>query len=55
MKGDQGSEWEVLPSEGPGGGEPRRSTMKYMALRERVQRREGKKVSMGMGPAQGDW
>lgn len=45
MKGNLGSEWEVLPSEGPGDGEPRRSTMKYMALRGRVQRREKEKSS----------
>ena len=53
MKGNQGSEWEVLPSEGPGDGEPRRSTMKYMALRADVQRREGKKRSMGWGTRSG--
>lgn len=49
MKGNLGSEWEVSPSEGPGDGEPRRSTKKYMALGGREQRREKKKISKGPG------
>jgi len=53
MKGNLGSEWEVLPSEGPGDGEPRRSTMKYMALGANVQRREGKKRSRGSTQGRG--
>ena len=48
----------MLPSEGPDGGEPRRSTMKYMADGERVQRREKEKSSRrggdsGIGSARG--
>jgi hypothetical protein len=35
-------EWEVLVSEGPDGGEPRRSTKKYMRFRGKEQRRDEK-------------
>ena len=52
LDGDGGSEWEVSPSEGPGDGEPRRSTKKYMRFRGKKQRREKKKISKG-GPPPG--
>ena len=49
VKGGRGSEWEVTLSETGGDGEPRRSTKKYMADGEKLQRREKEKTSRGEG------
>jgi hypothetical protein len=43
----------VLPSEGPGGGEPRRSTKKYMRQRGKKHRRGKEILSKGTGPPDG--
>ena len=53
MKGNLGSEWEVSPSEGPGDGEPRRSTKKYMRQRGKKHRRGKEILSKGTGPPDG--
>ncbi len=55
MKGNLGSEWEVLPSEGPGDGEAAAVHKEIYGARSQCAAPGGKKILKGIHPGKGHW